>query len=309
MTTPFNRDEFLEAISELVQYDKPDDATLATWSTQKKRSLLQKIDGCMKYLEQMHLHIEGIHLPSFVFDLSNPVIAAATIVHRLEQETAIPLPSLRGQRFFGSGVYMLYYAGPFPAYEAISGTTCPIYVGSASPEDKTADTPRKQKTGLYDRLSHHLNKSITAAKTTLDPNDFTCKYLLVQTGLELAAEQFLMRQYHSVWNKEEKVCAGFGKHGDKSEPDGDGTSATGTSTTTTNVGGRKEQSRWDILHPGRPWAGTQVSRKGITPAMVEADIEGHFLKLLKADRARWENIFTAAWVAKHPVSPTTGAGS
>jgi len=168
MATQFNREEFLQAIAELVKFAEPYDGTLEGWSSHKKRSLLGKIAGCIEYLDKIHLHIEGIHLPSFVFDLSNPVIAAATIVHRLEQEEPIPLPSLRGQRFFGSGVYMLYYSGPFKAYEAISGTKCPIYVGSASPEDKTADTPRKQKTGLYDRLMHHLTKSISAAKTTLD---------------------------------------------------------------------------------------------------------------------------------------------
>ncbi len=184
---------------------------------------------------------------------------------------------------------MLYYAlDRLPHTMPLAG----LYVQSTSdrqvPKIRPLDTPRKQKTGLFDRLMHHLNRSIMTARTTLNAADFSCKYLLVQTGLELAAEQFLIRQYHPVWNKEEKVCAGFGKHGDRSEPDeetppGDAetepaTDTTEVATAAPKVGGRKEKSRWDILHPGRPWAETQVSRRGITPERVISDIQGHFLR-------------------------------
>ncbi|HEV3386147.1 MAG TPA: Eco29kI family restriction endonuclease, partial [Gemmata sp.] len=312
MPTPFDREQFLEALAALADFQKPDDPTVNGWSAPRKRSILKGIVDGIEYLEKMRLTVEGIHLPSFVFDLSNPNIAAATIVHRLEGQDPQSLPSLRGQRFFGSGVYALYYSGSFPAYGAISNTQCPIYVGSASPVDKTADTPRKQKTGLFDRLMHHLTRSIAMAKTTLDPAHFSCKYLLVQTGLELAAEQLLMRQYHPVWNKEEKVCAGFGKHGDKAESSeattmedegaiedntsgGEELEIAGEEATVSNVGGRKEKSRWDILHPGRPWANSQTSRKGITARKVIVDIQAHFLRLLGSDHKRWSEIFNPAW--------------
>lgn len=36
-------------------------------------------------------------------------------------------------KFYGSGVYAIYYTGSFPAYDLITGTDKPIYVGKADP--------------------------------------------------------------------------------------------------------------------------------------------------------------------------------
>lgn len=288
MATLFDFQQFLNALHAVQQFDPPDEATLMALSPQRKAKLLKAVGLLRLYLNAMDQRIEGIAIPEYTFDLSNPVTVGEMIVFKLEQGSKKDLSAL--PRFYGSGVYVLYYDGPFDAYEAIEGTDCPIYVGSASPKDKIADAPRKQGTALYERLIHHLQRSLAHARTTLDIKHFQYRYLVVQTGLELAAEQFLMRRYHPVWNKEQKVCPGFGKHGDQP----DATAAAGGAA----VAGRAERSRWDILHPGRPWAARQISRRGVTAKMVKEAIQQHFAALLRAEPKKWRNIFNAAWVAR-----------
>ncbi|MBM4094762.1 MAG: Eco29kI family restriction endonuclease [Planctomycetes bacterium] len=41
-------------------------------------------------------------------------------------------------RFYGSGVYALYYRGDFDAYRPIANTETPIYVGKADPAEHGA---------------------------------------------------------------------------------------------------------------------------------------------------------------------------
>ena len=285
---PFDLDAVLATFQAVRDVELPDASTVANLTNPKKKKLLQEVDALRIHLTALEQCVDGVIVPSYVFDLSNPVTVGEMIAYKISQTTPIPLSSL-GQ-FYGAGVYMLYYRGKFGAYESISGSDCPIYVGSASPKDKIADSPRKQDKALYSRLSHHLNKSIRKANSTLDASDFDCRYLVVQSGLELAAEQFLLRRYEPVWNKEMGVCPGFGKHGDKSDR-------------------QSELSKWDILHPGRPFAGGQNAKKQAeslrataTAATLKQEIQKHYLSLLDEDRAKWSGIFNPAWVAKQPVS-------
>ena len=92
--------------------------------------------------------------------------------------------------------------------------------------------------GEGDRLSNRLNdhrKNIGKA-ATLQLEDFEYRALVVQTGWQTAAEDYLIHLFKPIWNNEVKICYGFGKHGD--DP---GTRA--------NL-----RSPWDTLHPGRVWA-------------------------------------------------------
>ena len=157
---------------------------------------------------------------------------ARSVVNALMAQTASDLPP--AEDFDGAGVYAIYYTGPFPAYRRISSPTpkTPIYVGKAIPSggrkgvEDSAGGP-----ALGRRLREHA-KSIAAA-SNLELGEFRCRYLVVLPVWVGLAEQFLLSHFHPIWNVH---IDGFGNH---------------------DVGkGRHagKRSRWDIVHPGRPWA-------------------------------------------------------
>ncbi|MFH1221011.1 MAG: Eco29kI family restriction endonuclease [Candidatus Eisenbacteria bacterium] len=76
----------------------------------------------------------------------------------------------------------------------------------------------------------------------LDLADFRCRYLVVIPVWITLAERFLVEHYRPVWNV---VVDGFGNH----DP-GAGRRA-------------MKRPRWDILHPGRPWARRLVADESI----------------------------------------------
>ena len=84
---------------------------------------------------------------------------------------------------------------------------------------------------LYRRLQDHA-KSIQQT-TNLNLGGFRCRYLVVVPVWITLAERFLLDHFKPVWNT---VVDGFGNH-----PPGAGRSS-------------MRRPRWDILHPGRPWA-------------------------------------------------------
>jgi hypothetical protein len=264
----------------------PGDAVIQSLRSRSRDlgKIIAEIALARDYLDNLERLLDGVLMPPYVFDLTSPATVGEVIVYKLEQQPKVRLSEL--QRFYGSGVYIFYYHGSFPAYEAISGTNVPIYVGSKGPKVKNADTPKQQGIALFDRINEHLNRSIIKANTTLDAADFHCRYLVVQSGLELGAEEFLIRRYLPVWNDEARACSGLGKHGDVA---------------------RAEKSEWDVLHPGRSWAAGQTSRAGATPETITAKVQAHFARLLLQDRAKWSPMFNAAWVLKQEAVPTTAA--
>lgn len=66
----------------------------------------------------------------------------------------------------GPGVYALFYNGPHPPYQPISGTKRPIYVGKAVPKGARKGRTSKpdDQFALRDRFRNHL-RSIDAATT------------------------------------------------------------------------------------------------------------------------------------------------
>jgi len=278
MTTPFDPDEVSQALKTLRAFTVPDEAMVQGLRSNPRalRKLLQDMHATQEHLLQLERGIDAILVPNHVFDLTKPETVGEVIVYKLEQQEKEQLTGI--QAFYGSGVYALYYHDELSAYEAIRKSDCPIYVGSAGPETPNAPSAKQQGTKLFDRIMEHLKKSISQSRN-LKAAEFYCRYLVVQSGLELAAEEFLIRRYSPVWNKQSKVCSGIGKHGDVA---------------------RRELSDWDVMHGGREWAGTQMSRSGKTPAIVETNIVAHFRRLLSEDRAKWDRVFNPAWIAKQP---------
>jgi hypothetical protein len=199
--------------------------------------------------------LDPIKQPEFVFEPSNPKIAGRIMGIALIAQPRKPLVDI--ENFYGSGVYSIYYSGDFDAYRAISKKEHPIYVGKADPADPASRTAEQQGDRLSRRLKDH-RRNITKAAGTLRLEDFEYRALVVQTGYQGAAEEFLIHLFKPIWNKEIGICYGLGKHGD-------------APTTRANL-----RSPWDTLHLGRDWAHRDPNMKDARPkAKIIRDIAEH----------------------------------
>ncbi len=224
----------------------------------RRKSAPKKIQQAIGHLSKIADAI-GPREPAFVFDPAAFHTIAHVIATAVFAQASHPLEQVPDE--LGSGVYALFYTGPLECYSAICNKNFPIYVGSAIPEKYDARNSREQGISLSKRLGEH-KRTISRVEANPDGGNlkishFRYRYLMVRSGWELAAEQYLIRQFKPVWNRETKICFGFGKHGDAAE-------------TRAN-----KRSPWDVLHPGRKWATTETIR---TPEDLERDILAHFQK-------------------------------
>ncbi|MEE8204048.1 MAG: Eco29kI family restriction endonuclease [Alphaproteobacteria bacterium] len=110
----------------------------------------------------------------------------------------------------------------------------PIYVGKAVPPGARRGAfgldPEPGRV-MWKRLKEHADSIRGVANLAID--DFCCRYILVDEIWIPLGESMLIARFSPLWNK---VVDGFGNHDPGS--------------------GRYKQfrSRWDTLHPGRPWA-------------------------------------------------------
>lgn len=163
-----------------------------------------------------------------------------SVADSLTKQESVPLGSI--ERFFGAGVYAIYYTGNFDAYamigvvnRGVAGPSTPIYVGKAVPtggRKGNVDPQVSAKgTALFSRLDEH-RKSIEQA-TNLQISDFRCRYLAVDDIWIPLGESLLIQRHRPIWNC---LIDGFGNH----DP---------------GAGRHKgAKSNWDTLHPGRAWA-------------------------------------------------------
>lgn len=199
--------------------------------------------------------IDPVKHSGFVFDPSNPNVAGRIAGITMIAQPRKPLANV--DRFYGSGVYAIYYTGNLADYKPISKKEHPIYVGKADPATPESKTAMEQGDRLANRLNEH-RKNIARATTTLKLEDFEYRALVVQTGWQDSAEHYLINLFKPIWNNEMGICYGFGKHGD--DP---GTRA--------NL-----RSPWDTLHPGRDWAHRDPKMKDARPAKrIIEDIAQH----------------------------------
>ncbi len=201
-------------------------------STARRKKLRVKIDAALLELQRVLQEMSPVRMPAVVLDPSDPKVIGKLIADTLLEQPRFPLEAV--PRFYGSGVYALYYRGRFDAYEPISGTETPLYVGKADPSSQNAQTVIEQGEKLVGRLNDH-KRTLTKAGN-LDIKDFDCRYLVVKSAWQTTAETYLIQGFGPVWNDEIGICYGFGKHGDSA--------ATRSNT----------RSPWDTLHPGREWA-------------------------------------------------------
>ena len=214
------------------------------------RAVITRADALLRDLDP-------IHHPHFMFDPGDPAVVGRFIALAMIAQPRVPLSTV--ERFYGSGIYALYYKGDFAAYAPISGTETPIYVGKADPQSDAAKTPLEQGAQLSKRLKDDHLRNIRKAKDTLNVADFECRSLVVQSGWQGAAEDYLIHLFQPVWNSETDICYGLGKHGDDPR-------------TRAN-----KRSPWDTLHPGRDWAWRDPNMVDARPRdQILADLGEHF---------------------------------
>lgn len=233
-----------------------EEAEQASLSVPKRRALEGQIKVVIDDLTGLLARLDPIAQPTAVFDPSNPKVVGRFVALALVAQERNPLAEI--PKFYGSGVYAIYYKGDFEAYGPISGTETPIYVGQAGPALPNARTPTEQGDKLSKRLNEH-RKNISKATTTLYLADFEFRSLVVQSGWETAAEDYLIHLFRPIWNSETNILYGLGKHGDSAR-------------TRAN-----KRSPWDTLHPGRHWAAD--STEDAKPlSKIDRELTDHFAK-------------------------------
>lgn len=222
-------------------------------SIKKARNAL---DDITDRLTDISTALDPIRRPTSIFDPTDPSTAGRIVALTLVAQDRHPLAAVPS--FYGAGVYAIYYRGAFEPYQALAGTEHPIYVGKADPDVSAAKDAVSQGPKVSLRLQEHA-KNICKASSTLCIEDFECRFLIVQTGFQKSAEDYLIKFFKPIWNSETKICFGLGKHGDNA-------------STRAN-----KRSPWDTLHPGRKWA--DCSEQDQKPYELILDqIANHFVK-------------------------------
>lgn len=193
-------------------------------------------------------------------DLDN---LGTSVVNALLSTDPHPMDSVPS--FGGAGIYAIYYQGDFPAYAPLAqvnrdgGWRLPIYVGKAIPAGGRRGLSVATSTrSLSARLRQHAS-SIDEA-TNLSVQDFSARWLVVESIWIPLGESLLISRYRPVWNA---LVDGFGNH----NPGRGRISGLG--------------SRWDTIHPGRSWASNFRAR----PESA-SDIEAEALEYLRARTIR-----------------------
>lgn len=225
-------------------------------SSSNRRSLDKSVRMLIKQFEQVLDSLDPVLTPTSIFDPGDPKVVgrfiALALVAQRRESLSLMTP------FYGSGVYAIYYVGQYPAYLPLSNSETPIYVGQAAPKTPHARTPSEQGDKLYSRLKDH-RKNITKASATLELSDFHYRTLVVQSGWEASAEDYLIQAFTPIWNNETKLVYGLGKHGD-------------SAATRAN-----RRSPWDVLHEGRLWAGDERIEDAKSREQIEAELRLHFM--------------------------------
>lgn len=227
------------------------------WTKRTRDDLRRRLKATKADLESLLSTLDPVRQPPMVLDPASPEVVGRLIGDTMLVQQRMAVAEL--SPFYGSGVYAIYYDGNFPAYQPLRRSETPIYIGKADPAKPAARSPEEQQDRLFRRLSDHV-RSLTSADN-LAVEDFSYRYLVVVSAWQITSETYLIERFHPVWNRESKVCYGFGKHGDA------------PLTRANSV------SPWDTLHAGRRWAGTKDSRANAKSSdQIVEDIAEHFRK-------------------------------
>lgn len=192
------------------------------------------------------------------FDPLNRVNLGRSVETALLSRPVVPLAEV--PPFWGSGIYAIYLVDdarvPMDLYGSVAGQPAPIYVGRAVPKGArkglVTDELAARSRALWDRLDEHRT-SIEQAEN-LDVDGFGCRWLVADQLFVPMAEALMIATYHPVWNV---AIDGFGNH---------------------NPGAGRyegERTKWDTLHPGRPWA-KRLAEPSVSVGDLQALVAEHF---------------------------------
>ena len=223
-------------------------------SERRRENLDKALAEIVEKLSQTRYRLDPAKHEIISITLGRPDALSRFFAFNFIEKTRMDFATVSSSKFYGSGAYALYYTGSdVDAYLPLSNTETPIYVGKAIPGSPTADTAFDQGPAIWKRLKEH-HKSVRAGG--LNPADFQYRYAVIQSGMESAVEDFMIRLFQPIWNKEIKVCFGIGKHGD----------AAATR--------KNRRSPWDTMHPGRSWA-EATERDQSSLAGIKEKIQKH----------------------------------
>lgn len=229
----------------------------AKLSASSLKTLNREFAEAARELESLQFKIDPLEQPSSIFDPGNPKTVGFFVALALTAQARSPLDGI--PQIHGSGIYAIYYTGRYRHYLPISGSETPIYVGRAASNRSDARTAKEQGPKLKTRLGEHL-KTISTATATLSPKHFEVRMLVVQSGWDAAAEEYLIRLFRPIWNKETRIIQGFGKHGDAPQTR------------------QNKVSSWDVLHQGRKAAGHGVNPNQKSEPEIALELKRHFIE-------------------------------
>lgn len=185
---------------------------------------------------------------------------ARSIETELLRRDPLPLADVGGIK--GAGIYVIYYAGPFPSYAPISSANQngefnrPIYIGKAIPKGGRKGggltTDASLGRALSDRLGQHAD-SIRQVEN-LDIADFHVRHLVIDDIWIPLGENVLIDTFTPLWNR---AIDGFGNK---------------------DPGNRRAtqfKSPWDVLHPGRTKM-QKLADSGLTPDFLLQRVDDFF---------------------------------
>ena len=124
----------------------------------------------------------------------------------------LPLSS----RFFGTGVYALYYNGENEVYSVLKemkrgGQRVPIYVGKSVPAGwRQGRNQIGSDPGIFRRLKQHTGSIMVGDGLELE--SFECRFVILKNGMSnliSSLESELIYRFQPVWNS---CIDGFGNH-------------------------------------------------------------------------------------------------
>ena len=230
-----------------------EEATSEGLTETARKKLIEDAHEIQAQLAKLLRAVDPVKLPASVFDPSEPKLVGSFTALAMVAQPKIPLDTV--ERFYGSGIYALYYKGDFPLYDLIRNKETPVYVGKADPASGSAKTPVQQGERLAGRLRDHRRNINKVDNLNID--DFTYRALVVQSGWQAAAESYLINFFKPIWNNKIGPLYGFGKHGD-----------------TASIRSNK-RAPWDTLHQGRSWAGADKLEDAKSLDQIEAEVSSH----------------------------------
>src|ERR1035441_6134973 len=101
---------------------KLSDSLASEQTTQLSQSYAKRvrktISEAYENLRKVMADLDPIKHPGFVFDPSNPYVVGRLVGITMVAQDRKPLSAI--ERFYGSGVYAIYYNGDFRAYKPLS---------------------------------------------------------------------------------------------------------------------------------------------------------------------------------------------